>query len=259
MMRDSGGVEAEPVRRQFGAVAEAYAVSAVHSDGPDLRALVAAANLSGGERVLDMGCGAGHTALATASLGAQVTAVDITPEMLAVAAAMAERRGLTITVRQADVSALPFEDGAFDLVTSRYSAHHYANPAQAIQEAARVLRPGGRLLLIDTVAPENPALDTFYNAAELLRDGSHVRNWRVSEWHRLFEGAGLRASTEFQMQLDLDGPSWVTRSQTPEPNVTALHTLFAAATPAARQAFALRDGTAWGWQIPVALLQGAKG
>lgn len=244
------------VQRQFGAVAAAYATSAVHASGPDLAALVEAAALTGREHVLDLGCGAGHTARAVAPRAAHVTAVDVTPEMLAVAAGLARDRGLqNVELRHADVAALPFEDARFDLVTSRFSAHHYGDPARALAEAARVLRPGGRFLLIDTVAPEDAALDTFYNAVEYLRDDSHVRNWRISEWRRLFAGAGFTAEVLLDHTIDLDGPSWVQRSQTQPDRVAAIRTVFAQASPAARTAFAVRAGEDWGWRIPAVLLQ----
>jgi SAM-dependent methyltransferase len=248
----------DPVRDQFGAVAAAYATSSYHSSGPDLAALVAAARLTGHEQVLDLGCGAGHTALAVAPHAAAVTAVDVTPEMLAVATDLARQRGVAnVTFRSADVAALPFAAASFDLVTSRVSAHHYADPAAALREAARVLRPGGSLLLIDTVAPEDPALDTFYNAVELLRDRSHVRNWRISEWRAMFAAAGFVPETLSEFTIELDGGSWVQRSQTPPEMVAAIRALFRAATPAATAAFALRDGDAWGWTIPAALLRGS--
>ncbi|MGI8554212.1 MAG: class I SAM-dependent methyltransferase [Dehalococcoidia bacterium] len=245
------------VRRQFGAVATAYASSAVHASGPDLSALVDAARLTGGEEVLDLGCGAGHTALALAPTAARVTAVDVTPEMLSVASELSRERGISnISFRHADVASLPFANGSFDLVTSRYSAHHYVDPEGALAEAARVLHPGGRILLVDSVAPEEPALDTLFNAIELLRDSSHVRNCRISEWSRLFATAGFEVSVLFQMDLDLDGESWVQRSQTPAPNVSAIKLLFDTAQPTAREAFDLHTAEPWGWRIPVALLQG---
>jgi ubiquinone/menaquinone biosynthesis C-methylase UbiE len=249
------------VQRIFGAAASAYAVSAVHASGRDLAALVEAAQLTGNERVLDIGCGAGHTALAVAPKAASVVALDVTQEMLDVAAHLAQQRGVTnISFRLADVAALPFPDASFDVVTSRFSAHHYEDPARAIQEAARVLRPGGRLLLADTIAPEIPALDTFYNAAELLRDGSHIRNWRISEWQRMCVAAGLTSEVIFEMMIDLDGENWVQRLQTPPDNVIAIKTLFRAATPAATSFFDLRTGdtpesSPWGWHIPMAIIR----
>jgi ubiquinone/menaquinone biosynthesis C-methylase UbiE len=248
---------ADPARRQFGAVATAYATSPVHAAGPDLRLLVETANLSGHESVLDLGCGAGHTALALAPHAASVVAVDVTPEMIEVAQQLTAARGITnISFRLGDATALPFDADSFDLVTSRYSAHHYSDPTKAIAEVARVLRHGGRFLLVDTVAPEDPALDTFFNAAELLRDGSHIRNCRVSEWERIMRDAGLSPSVIMRSTLELDGRSWVERSQTSAPMVTSIRNLFSNANPAVRKAFALRDGDEWGWDIPIALIGG---
>jgi SAM-dependent methyltransferase len=245
-------------QRQFGAVALEYATSAVHASGPDLEALVQAAAPHANMYVLDVGCGAGHTALALAPSAASVTAVDITPEMLQVGQELAASRGLqNVTFRQADASALPFESGSFDLVTSRYSAHHYSDPAQALIEISRVLRPGGRFLLVDTVAPEEPALDTFFNAVELLRDSSHVRNCRISEWQRLFAGAGMASEILFRYALELDGEAWVKRMRTPELRVKALHELMATASDNAHRAFSIRAGDPWGWTIPVALITGS--
>ena len=175
------------IQRQFGAAAAAYAVSAVHCGGPDLDAMLAAARPRSSQRVLDLGCGTGHTALAFAGHVEQVVAVDLTEAMLEQGRRLAAERGVAnICFERGDVTRLPFDDDSFDCVTSRLSAHHYARPEAAVAEAARVLRPGGLLLLSDSVAPEDPAQDTFMNAFELLRDGSHVRNHRVSEWRAMY-------------------------------------------------------------------------
>jgi hypothetical protein len=99
-------------------------------------------------------------------------------------------------------------------------------------------------------------LDTFENAVELLRDSSHVRNCRASEWERLFLSAGMTPEIVNRSRLRLDGPGWVARIQTPAPMVETIRTLFQEATPAVRRAFALRTGEDWGWTIPIALLRG---
>src|ERR1700682_1618737 len=88
------------VRSQFGSVADAYATSTYHAAGRDLAALVLAAGASGTEQVLDLGCGAGHAALAMARGVAHVSAVDVTPDMVATATRLAaESRVANVTFR----------------------------------------------------------------------------------------------------------------------------------------------------------------
>jgi SAM-dependent methyltransferase len=244
--------------RQWGAVAEAYVHSSFHAAGPDLRRLVAEAGFSGHERVLDLGCGAGHTSLACASHVDAVVGVDVTPQMVAAASALARERALSnVEFRVADVQALPFDDASFDVVTSRVSAHHYADASKAVAEALRVLKPGGLLLVSDSVSPEEPALDTFLNRIELLRDASHVRNYSWSELQWMFESAGFEPHSVELFPVHLDGADWVSRSQTPASKVGVLRELFREATPATRHAFSVIDEP-WGYAIPILLMKGTK-
>jgi SAM-dependent methyltransferase len=252
----------EVVRAQFGAVADAYATSTYHASGPDLRALVQTAALRGDEHLLDLGCGAGHTALGLAPHAARVTAVDVTPDMLATASRLAEQRGVTnVEFRLADASALPFESAQFDLVASRVAAHHFADPRAALAEVRRVLRPGGRFVLVDAISPEDAPQDTFLNCIELLRDASHVRDWRISEWlHMLSSGGFSGAALVEEFGLWLDGPEWVVRMRTPVEKVAMLRQLFAEATEAQRQTFAIRSEseTTWGFRLGLALFTATR-
>lgn len=227
----------DSVRRQFGQVAANYSRSAVHARGPDLEAMVQAAALQGEEHLLDAGTGTGHTALAFAPHVAQVVALDLTAAMLAQGQHLAAERGLhNIAFRRGDVEHLPFDNASFDLVTSRYSAHHWPHPQLALGEFARVLRPGGQLLLADVIAPDNPTGDTFLNAIELLRDPSHVRDHSVAQWMATLTAAGFAADPLFTWIVRLDFDDWVTRMATPAPAVAMIKTLLDGAPQEIRRA-----------------------
>jgi SAM-dependent methyltransferase len=248
--------QTDAIQQQFGPAAAAYAVSAVHRGGPDLDAMVAAGLQGGGERVLDLGCGPGHTTLAFAARGARVTGLDLTPAMLGVARQLAAERGLdNARFEQGDASALPFEEGSFDVVTSRLSAHHYAEPAAVLREVVRVLAPGGRFLLVDIVAPEDAARDTFLNAFELLRDPSHVRDHRVSEWCAMFQASGLEPSLLGTWTLHQEFEPWVARIGTAPAAVAGLRALFDAAPDEVRASFGIRGGD-YAFDLESALVQG---
>ncbi|MCB0047329.1 MAG: class I SAM-dependent methyltransferase [Caldilineaceae bacterium] len=213
----------ESVNRQFSRVAANYATSAVHAGGEDLARLVELAGLTGTEQVLDAGCGAGHTALALAPEAGEVTALDLSSEMLAQVAGLAATRGLdNISVQQGDVEQLPFADNRFDVVTSRYSAHHWPRPERALEEIRRVLTPGGRFLLADVVSFDDYTTDTFVQTVELLRDPSHVRDHTASQWLTMLRGAGFQAEIAFIWSLRLDFATWTERMATPSDQVAML-------------------------------------
>ncbi|MFN8379908.1 MAG: class I SAM-dependent methyltransferase [Anaerolineae bacterium] len=228
------------VQQQFGAVAENYRTSSVHAQGEDLARLVAACELTGVERVLDAGCGAGHASVAVAPHAAEVVALDLTDAMLTQVVRLTEERGLTnVAALRGDVEQIPGGGAEFDCVISRYSAHHWPNPRVALHEIRRVLKPGGVFVLSDIVAAEAPTLDTWLQTIELLRDPSHVRDHTLYQWLAMLDDSGFSASVEYTWSLTLDFQSWVERIATPPQNVAMIETLFEVAPTEVREEFQL--------------------
>jgi SAM-dependent methyltransferase len=110
--------------------------------------LVDACLVTTGDRVLDVAAGTGTVAIPAAEAGAQVTASDLTPELLAVGAATTRGTGLDITWEEGDAEALPYADGAFDVTTSCVGVMFAPFHRAAADELVRVTRPGGRIGLV---------------------------------------------------------------------------------------------------------------
>lgn len=121
------------------------------------------------------------------------------------------------------------------------SAHHWHDVPLALAEVRRVLKPGGRVLFIDIAGNDHPLLDTHLQAVEVLRDGSHIRDYRGDEWIALFEAAGFEAAIRERWRIDTEFASWVARMRTPEPRVSAIRSLWTYAPDEVRAYFDVQD------------------
>lgn len=228
----------ERVQSQFGPAAAAYTRSAVHADRDALRRVVELAQPRPSDAALDIATGAGHTALAVARHVASVVAYDLTEQMLAETRRNADSQGITnITTRQGTAEELPFADESFEIITVRHAPHHFADIRRAITEMARVAKPSARIVIVDGISPEDASLDKQWNRIETLRDPSHVRNYRATEWRAMlaearleitFEGTGTASENGGPM----DFFAWTTRMKTPRATVKELVRLFRNASPA---------------------------
>ncbi|EKN3953828.1 class I SAM-dependent methyltransferase [Yersinia enterocolitica] len=216
----------DAVERQFGDQANAYLTSTVHAQGKDLQRLATRLQPHGDARLLDLGCGAGHASFTAAAAVKSVVSYDLSAQMLDVVSQAATDKKLTnIEVKQGLAESLPFDDQSFDIVISRYSAHHWHDVGQALREVKRVLRPGGKVIFMDVVSPGHPVLDIYLQTVEVLRDTSHVRNYAPGEWLALFTEAGLSINEVTSDRLYLEFSSWITRMRTPTHFATAIREL----------------------------------
>jgi ubiquinone/menaquinone biosynthesis C-methylase UbiE len=167
---------------------------------------------SGDERALDSGTGTGALAFALAPHVREVVGVDIVPELLE----QARKRAGQVpnaTFVEGDATALPFGYGEFDLAGTLRTFHHLPRPELAMAELARVTRSGGRLLVIDQIAPVDPLAAAELNRFEQARDPTHTRTLADVDLRGLFESNGLvllraeyeREPRELDPYLDLAG------------------------------------------------------
>ena len=227
---------------QYTTRVSAYVNSAVHAAGQDLDLIAQIAANQRGAIALDVGCGGGHLTYRLAPLVKKVVACDLTESMLAVVVEQASLRGLSnIATREAAAESLPFQTATFDVVATRFSAHHWHAFAEGIAEMARALRPGGLALMSDVVSPGISLLDTWLQTLELLRDPSHVRDASTAEWGAALAAAGLAIERIEHFRLRLDFATWVARMNTPEPQVTAIRMLQARAASAVKDYFEMEE------------------
>lgn len=157
----------DKVRRMFGAIARSYDLNnRLHSLGRDQawrRAAVRAAGVRSGDTVLDVACGTGDLTQAFARTdAADVIGIDFTPEMLEIARrkkdALPDAQRARVTYLQGDAQDLPLEDASVDVVSIAFGIRNVAEPRRAIEEFRRVLRPGGRLVILEFDRPRIPLI-----------------------------------------------------------------------------------------------------
>jgi ubiquinone/menaquinone biosynthesis C-methylase UbiE len=184
---------------QFTRQAMPFSTAGTITDANALRMIVEAAAPSPGDTVLDVACGGGIVVCAFAPHVKHATGIDMTPAMLDRARQHAAEMGVgNVTWDRGDVTTLPYLDGAFNLVVTRFSMHHFLDPLGVLREMVRVCAPGGRVVVVDMYASDDPTKAAEWNRAEKLRDPSHVRCLTLPEMKALFPAAGLPvASTTF--------------------------------------------------------------
>jgi SAM-dependent methyltransferase len=194
---------------QFTRQAVPFATAPIHQDG--MACIRALSRITDERHVLDVACGPGLVACALAAEARCITGIDLTPRMIEEARATARTQSVgNVTWLVGSAMQLPFADATFSVVLTRYSFHHFTDPAAAFDEMYRVCRPGGRLVVADlSIAP--PAGARF-DAVERLRDPSHVHALTPTELRSVFERRRVMDIEEAEYGLDIELEPQLTRS-----------------------------------------------
>jgi SAM-dependent methyltransferase len=220
---------------QFTAQVERF-VQSPHVNAPEpVARFVAAVGPRPEERAIDVACGPGLLAKAFGPRVREFVGVDLTPAMVERARALAREAGVeNARFEVADALALPFAAGTFDLGLTRLALHHFPDPAAALSEIARVVRPLGRLGVFDMTTSEVEEEARYHNEVERLRDPSHARALPLSELLRLAGLAGFEADHVETVDYELDVEDWIARAEQREDEASRARARIAAAVGTAR-------------------------
>lgn len=203
------------VIEHFGKAADGYIHDKGFAKGPDLEEAVRLLNPTHEDVVLDVATGGGHTALFLAPLVRNVVASDLTMQMLKKAQEhISEEGGVeNVTFREADAEDLPFPSGSFTIVTCRIAPHHFPDVPRALEEFHRVLRRRvGRMVIIDTLLPDDPDIAEFYQTMEKMRDPTHIRAFTEDEWRRMVSSANFEVEKVSIFEKTHDFKTWARRA-----------------------------------------------
>lgn len=217
------------VQEQFRRQAEAYERMADVSDRKGLGALVRFAGASPADRVLDVACGPGFLTLEFAEVAKTVVGFDGTDTFVEHARREAARRGLAnVEFHHGNAVALPFADAPFDVVSCRAAFHHFPEPHRQLAEMVRVLAPGGRILIADMIASEDPDKAAYHNDVERLCDPTHARALSDTEFRALFDAAGLEVVRRGSAPNPYSLRDWISHGAPPPENVRRIEAMMQA-------------------------------
>lgn len=251
--------DVQKVANAWSGLSSNYAASASHKFGPSLSKLIRLARPTKDDVCLDVGTGTGHTAAQLAQRVKKVYGLDPAEGMRQAAADMyGHLENLEFIGGTSEDTRFP--DATFDIVTARHTLHHHPNIKRTLAEIRRVLKPGGRLVIVDEISPHED-LDTWYHTLEVTRDPTHERAYTMHEWRGYIKDAGLDwivgdADTSYRLEVE----AWIKRMNPSEAQAENVRYLFREASSLARKAFNIvYDGEdASSFDMPMALILAVK-
>jgi ubiquinone/menaquinone biosynthesis C-methylase UbiE len=201
------------VQKQFTKTADAFTQWAVR-DSPEVQAeKVEFVKPQPTDLALDVACGPGTFALALAPRVGLARGIDLTEELLRRARqSQVESNILNAAFDRGDAEQLPYPDTAFDLVTCQCSLHHMSKPVLALKEMVRVMKPEGRLAIIDALSPESDSKFELHNRIECARDPSHALALRLTSFLKIFEELGLEITRQSLKRRQRSFNQWMLRA-----------------------------------------------
>ncbi len=173
------------------------------------------------DAVLDYATGAGMAGFVVAPDVATVEAADELPDLLQEGERLATELGLVnVAFTLVDLYALPYKDAAFDLVLCRNAFHLLPEPVSALQELLRVLKPDGRIVVLDTVVDET--VDKPFNEIARLREPAHRRHYRMGELEDIIARAGLAVCARGEVRRTIDLDYWLQAAAVPPPKAALI-------------------------------------
>ena len=155
-------------------------------------------------QVVDVGCGDGAFGLVAAPMPRFVTGVDTSTRAIQTFLTRAACQGIPARAVLASAGGLPLASGVYDLVVSRLTLHQCVDPARAVAEMLRVLRPGGQLVIADLAGYAEPPAEAFDQSLQILADQSHQRALPLAALSVLCSGLGARI-----LEADIIDEEWV--------------------------------------------------
>jgi SAM-dependent methyltransferase len=197
-------------QRQFRRRPSAYLMPVRPSDQKFFGFMISASGVTRTDKVLDVACGTGSATMAFAKRCAGTVGIDVLDEPLRRARAQAiEGKIANAEFVLSEMERFTFADGAFNGAICRFSFHHFVNPHQVFAEMARVVAPGGWIMIADMTAPEEPEQADLHNRMERLCDPTHARALSSSEFEKMFSDHGFRLAMKVARDSRIAIDEWV--------------------------------------------------